>query len=170
MLVGSEIKADSISVEDEFMDDIGQETSVLAVKDTIMVDVAKSMTDLMKQNVELKKTLTEYEDKISKLSASRRNIAERAKMQEKKIDALNTKIRGYESNITKLQSRNEVLENRVHDQERVIQSQGQELDVIRPQLQGKEDLVKLLADARVLLGEETSYGYDDAESYYGKVA
>jgi len=75
-----------------------------------------------------------------------------------------------EALLTKLESKNQVLESRVRDQESIIANQSHELEVIRPQLEGKEDLVKLLADAKVLLGQDT-YGYgEDTDNFYKRVA
>ncbi len=62
-----------------------------------------------------------------------------------------------------------MLESRVRDQERLIASQERELNVLRPQVESKQDLVRLLADARNLLSSD-SYGYNDEESYYRRVA
>ena len=169
----SVIQTDRIQREDEFDDSYNRDYShsnVLPGKDTIIVDVAKSMSELMKQNREQRAMIEEYRERLEKLNASRRNIANRATAQEQKIDALNTKIHNYEATITKLESRNQVLENRVHDQDRIIDTQAHELEVMRPQLQGKEELVRLLADAKTLLGDDSSYNYDSSDSYYRRAA
>ena len=136
---------------------------------SIMSDVAKSMTKLMRQNRELKNEVASTKEKLEKVTTSRRNIADKSNMQEKKIEALNTKIRNLENALSKLEIKNESLENKTRDQEKVINSQAHELNALRPQLQGKEDLMKVLADAQALLGEEESYSYNE-DSYYRRNA
>ena len=170
------VHTDKIQREDEFDDHYVRDfkdysrSTVVPGKDTIIVDVAKSMGELMKQNREQKATIAEYANRLEKVSASRKNIAARATHQEKEIDTLTTKLHNSESTITKLESTIQVLENRVHDQERMLDAQAHELEVLRPQIQGKEELVRLLADAKSLLGEESSYDYDSGDSYYRRAA
>ena len=139
-------------------------------KDNIMADVAKSMTKLMRQNRELKASLTDAKNKVDQVSASRRTIAEKAKMQEQKISALATKIRSLENSISKLETKNQVLESKSREQERVINAQSHELSVIRPQLQGKEELQKILAEASTLLDDDNSNTYSYGDNYYSKIA
>ncbi len=162
----SEIKTDTIEYDD-FDDEYNK--SYIEEQDSIIDDVAKSMVGLMKQNKDLKNELNVAKDKIERVSSSRKNLADKATMQEKKIEVLTSKIRSLESTIAKLEAKNQSLESRGREQEKVIQSQSRELSVLRPQLQGKDGLVQLLADAQVLLGDEGSYSYDD-DSYYKKVA
>ena len=66
-------------------------------------------------------------------------------------------------------NRNQLLESKNRDQEKLIAAQNREIEELRPQLAGKEDLVKVLADAQVLLGEE-SYDYKYRDNYYDDVA
>ena len=170
----SMVKTDSIEFDDEFDNSLSQgsysDMSTPTEKDNIMADVAKSMTKLMRQNRELKASLTDSNNKVEQISASRRTIAEKAKMQEQKISALATKIRSLENSISKLETKNQLLESKTREQERVINAQGHELSVIRPQLQGKEELQKILAEASTLLDDDNSntYGYED--NYYSKIA
>ena len=125
-------------------------------RDSIMSDVAKSLTSLMKQNRNQKSIISEYKDKIDKLSASRRNIAEKAKIQEQKLEALNNKNRNFETTISKLEAKLQMLEGRIRDQDKLIAYQSKELDSIKPQ---KDDLAKLVADAQALLGDDSSNSY-----------
>ena len=150
-------------------DDTYEDTTFTDTGDSIMSDVAKSMVALIKQNKELKASLAATQEKLDKAVTSRRNLADKSNMQEKKIDALNTKIRGLDSSLSKLEAKYQSLESKNRDQERVIHSQAHELEVLRPQLEGKEDLVKLLADAQLLLGEDNHYSYEQ-DSYLRKSA
>ena len=72
-----------------------------------------------------------------------------------------------EDTINRAEARNQLLENKVRDQEKLIASQEREIKILRPQVEGKQDLVRLLADARTLLGTDSGYGFDDGSNYYG---
>lgn len=62
------------------------------------------------------------------------------------------------------------MESKVQDQDRIIAAQDRELKNLRPQVEGKEELAKLLKDARVLLNDSSeNYEYEDS-SYYGRRA
>lgn len=138
-------------------------------RDTIMMDVANSMANLIKQNKEQRNIISRYQDRYEKLGAARRSLADRAEVQEQKIEVLTNKIRSMETAMAKLESKNQTLESKVREQEKLITAQAHEIDDLRPQLAGKEDLVKVLADAQVLLGQD-SYGYDYGDTYYKNVA
>ncbi len=160
----SVVKTDKILVEDEFNDSFEEET--VSNKDTIMADIAKSMSNLMRQNRDLKSNLVEVKTKLEKVSASRRNIANKAKVLEQKNDILNTKLHNEETLKNKANAKVASLEAKVREQERIIASQTRELKSLRPQLQGKEDLVKLLADASLLLDDDGSYSTFDGDSSF----
>ena len=127
--------------------------------DNIMADVAKSMTGLMKQNREQKSKIAQYQGQIEQLESQARLLAEKYKDQSMR----------FETAANRLQSRNQMLESRVRDQEKIIASQDRELKSLRPQVQGNQDLMRILADAQNMLGTDT-YGYDDGSSYYGRRA
>ena len=55
--------------------------------------------------------------------------------------------------VAKLEAKVQSLENKVYDQERLISNQSSELEALRPQIEGKKELVKILADAQVLLDQ-----------------
>jgi len=132
----------------------------------IMADVARSMTELMKQNKEQKATIAQYKSQIESLESQTRLIAEKFKDQSMRYEALASKLRSLDEVTNRLESRNQILESRVHDQEKIIASQDRELKTLRPQVQGNQDLVRLLADAKSLLGNDNSYGYDNGDNYY----
>jgi hypothetical protein len=160
------IHPDKMDINDSYMDSYyDHDLNITSDGDTIMSDVAKSMTNLIKQNKEQRSIIDEYQTNIEKLNASRRNIIEKAKAQEQKIEILSDKVKNYEFIVNKVDSKNQLLEKKVHDQERLIINQRHELDVLRSQLQGKEDLVKLLADAKTLLDDDSYYKYDNEESF-----
>lgn len=152
-------KIDKIENDDYYNDDFEQSYSSPKVNvggDSIMNDVAKSLASLMKQNRSQKTIIAEYKDKVDKLSASRRNIVEKAKIQEQKLEALNNRNRNFENTITKLEAKLQMLEGRIRDQDKLIAYQSKELESIKPQ---KDDLAKLVADAQALLGDEDNGVY-----------
>ena len=61
--------------------------------------------------------------------------------------------KNYETIVTKLEAKIQVLENKVYDQDKVIASQSRELESLRPQVEGKEELARILADAQNLLDQ-----------------
>ena len=138
-------------------------------RDNIMKDVAKSMANLIRQNKEQRNIINKYQEKLERINSTRRSIVDKVKVQEQKIDVLTNKIRGMEKTLNNLENRNQLLESKNRDQEKLIAAQNREIEELRPQLAGKEDLVKVLADAQVLLGEE-SYDYKYRDNYYDDVA
>ena len=145
-----------------------------AGKDNIMLDVARSMSELMRQNKEQRGVITQYQDKVESLESQARILSEKFKDQSARYEALSSKLRSLDEASGRLESRNQLLESRIRDQEKIIASQDRELKVLRPQVEGKQDLVRLLADARTLLGSDSSYGYNDGysegEGYYRRAA
>ena len=131
-----------------------------------MADIAKSMTDLMKQNKDQKAIIAQYKAQITSLESQTRMIAEKFKDQSMRYEALAGKLRSLDEATGRLESRNQLLESRVRDQEKIIASQDRELKSLRPQVQGNQDLVRILADAKSLLDSDNSYGYNDGDSYY----
>ena len=163
---------------DDYMDNIDNDLFESDIKRTsssnesIMADVAKSLSSLMKQNRNQKNTISEYQEKLNKVSASRRNVIEKNKAQEQKIEmqeqrlgiqeqrieVLNSKNKSCEATISNLESKLKALESKLREQDKLIANQSQELEVLRPQ---KDDLAKLIADAQALLSDD-----DSSESVY----
>lgn len=147
----STIQADSISVEDNYSDFDYKVTS--GAKDSIIEDVASTMSNLIRQNKEQKDKIALYEDKLDQAANAYHKVVEKAKIQLRDAEVLKNKVKNFETLVTKLEAKLEVLENKVRDQDRLIASQNRELDSLRPQVQGKEELVKILADAQNLLDQ-----------------
>lgn len=166
------LKADKI-VDDDYTDyeENGYRVrSFSPKKDSIIMDVADSMTNLIRQNKEQRNIINKYQDRFEKLNVARRGMADKVKDQEQKIEVLTSKLRSMEAALTKLESRNQLLESKNRDQEKIIASQTHEIEELRPQLAGKEDLIRVLADAQLLL-EQESYSYDDyRDGYYKNIA
>ena len=135
-----------------------------------MSDVAKLMQELISQNRTQKGLISQYKSKIEGYESQARVMSERYNEQLNRNEVLNEKLRELSSSATRLDSRNQILDGKVRELEKIATSQEKELKVLRLQLEGKQDLVKLLADAKVLLGAEDSYNYNDEASYYRRAA
>ncbi len=79
-------------------------------------------------------------------------------------------MRDLGETVDRLESNNHILEQKIYDLNKIISAQENELKSLRPQLEGKKDLVKLLADAKILLGDNDNLNYNDETSYYGRAA
>ncbi len=161
---------DSILKEDKIMADdyhYSDSYSYREEKDTIIEDVAATMSDLMRLYREQRKTIAVYEDRIQSLTISAKNSMEQAKRQTREIGTLQDKLSDCESKLATLDSRNQMLMTKLRNQEAVIDSQKEELEILRPQIEGKKDLVRLLHDAQNLLGPD-SYT-DTSDSYHKKM-
>ena len=165
----SSVKADRIDTRDDYFD-IPPMAIQSERQDNIMEAVAKSMTELMRQNREQKVTIIQYHERLKRAESLKNSIAEKAKEQADLIKALSGKVRSLENTITKFETKSQLLESKVQDQDRIIAAQDRELKNLRPQVEGKEELAKLLKDARVLLNDSSeNYEYEDS-SYYGRRA
>ena len=165
----SSVKADRIDTRDDYFD-IPPMAIQSERQDNIMEAVAKSMTELMRQNREQKVTIIQYHERLKRTESLKNSIAEKAKEQADLIKALSGKVRSLENTITKFETKSQLLESKVQDQDRIIAAQDRELKNLRPHVEGKEELAKLLKDARVLLNDSSeNYEYEDS-SYYGRRA
>lgn len=163
----SSVKTDRIDTRDDYFD-IPPMAIQSERQDNIMEAVAKSMTELMRQNREQKVTIIQYHERLKRTESLKNSIAEKAKEQADLIKALSGKVRSLENTITKFETKSQLLESKVQDQDRIIAAQDRELKNLRPQVAGKEELAKLLKDARVLLNDSSeNYEYEDS-SYYGR--
>ena len=103
--------------------------------DDIMGDVARSMSDLMRQNREQKATISQMQGRLEESESQRRILTDRLKEQSMRFESLSSKLRSMDS----LTSR---LESKIREQEKIIQSQERELKSLQPQMESKQDLVK----------------------------
>ena len=144
----STLQADKIDIDDSY-NDFGYKVS--GAKDSIIEDVASTMSNLIRQNKTQKQTIAAYEEKMEQAAAAYKKVVDKARSQLRDVEVLKNKLKNYETIATKLEAKIEVLENKVRDQDKVIASQTRELESLRPQVEGKEELVKILADAQSLL-------------------
>lgn len=123
------------------------------VKDNIIEDVAETMTNLIQSNRAQKEKIEAYETKIDRFNSLSRQMTQKLKTQTREIEVLKTKVKNYEATVAKLEAKNQLLDSKVHDQERLLHNQKEELETLRPQVEGKKDLVRLIEDAQNLLGQ-----------------
>ncbi len=170
----STVKADKIDMTDDYMNQFnsyGSLMSGLNNNDTIMTDVARSFEELIKQNKTQRDIISQYKTRFETVETQNRVLSGRCNEQVARVELLTEKIKEISSYSGRVDAKNKMLESRVHALEKELEAKEKELSVIRPQLEGKQDLVKLLADAKLLLGNDNTYSYeDDSTSYYGKVA
>lgn len=159
----SMLQEDSIFSDSDYIDDYKagyNSVSSNPVKDTIIEDVAVTMSNLIKLNRNQKKKIEKYEMHIDQLKATNKKVVQGAKNQVREIESLKSRVKNYETIVAKLEARNQILDSKVHEQERVIAVQNDELNTLRPQVEGKKDLVRLLEDAQSLFitsGKDNNY-------------
>lgn len=149
------IENDSFEAEKEIAT-----TDEFIVKDAIIEEVRDTMKDLINQNKEQQETIDSQEKQLSDLETENQNLKNQNNDQGRKISLLETRIRNYEAMISKLEAKNQMLDTKNHMQEKTIVKQEDELNILRPQVEGKKDLVALLADAKTILKDTDTIDYD----------
>ena len=147
----SKLHVDKIINDSEM--DYNFDYSIGSSKDTIIEDVASAMSNLINLNRNQKQKIMAYEEKVDEIASVHKRVVEKARSQARDIELLKSKIKNYETMVAKLEAKVQSLENKVYDQERLISNQSSELEALRPQIEGKKELVKILADAQVLLDQ-----------------
>ena len=146
----STLQADKINIDESYND---FSYRIGAPKDTIIEDVASTMSNLIRQNKSQKQTIEAYERKMEQAADAYKKVVDKARSQLRDVEVLKNKLKNYETIVTKLEAKIQVLENKVYDQDKVIASQTRELDSLRPQVEGKDELARILADAQSLLDQ-----------------
>ncbi len=149
ILAGSTVKADKID-----RDSFGNNDFRVDTKDTIIEDVASTMADLIKLNKAQKEKIASYEAKFEQVVDTHKKVVDKARSQARDNEMLKVKLKNYENIVAKLENKLAVLESKVSDQERLLDSQAHELEALRPQVEGKKELARILADAQNLLDQE----------------
>lgn len=148
----SDIFADSTLHADKIINDSFEDTnSKLLQKDTIIEDVASTLANLIKLNKAQKEKIAAYEEKFEQIVATHKNVVDKARNQVREMEVLRTKVKNYETIVEKLENKIESLEDKIHNQDKLITSQSNELEALRPQIEGKRELARILADAQDLL-------------------
>ncbi len=143
------LKADEISIDNSYLDS----NYSLPSNDNIFDDVTTTMSNLIALNRKQRQQILTYEDKLEKIVEIHKQVIEKAKTQLREIETLKAKAKNYETIVNKLENKNQLLESKINDLERVVASQSNELEALRPQLEGKKELAKILVDAQNLLDQ-----------------
>ena len=144
----SDIFAGSVVHADKIIEDNEPKVNV---KDTMFEDVAATLANLIKLSKTQKEKIAVYETKFEQIAETHRKVVEKARSQIRDIEVLKAKVKNYETIVNRLESKIQLLENKVSDQDKLINSQSNELESLRPQVAGKNELARILADAQSLL-------------------
>ena len=123
------------------------------IKDNVIGDAARYMSELIRQIKDLRSTLSQYQAKTENLESENRTLAGQLRTLNDINDRANARNQSLEARVRELESQLAINE-----------------DKLKSLTEGKQDLVRMLEDASALLGSESRYGYQDDYSYYGKVA
>lgn len=110
-------------------------------KDTVFSDAALVMSKMISQIEEMRQSVSDYENKLKKLSDFRHKALE----ENKKL------VHRYEGLFQEYKK----LESTVEYQQRLIDEQQEKIESLKNQVAGKNELVKLLARAQSLLDEDS---------------
>lgn len=144
----SDIFAGSTVHADKIVEDIEPKVNV---KDTMFEDVAATLANLIKLSKTQKEKISVYETKFEQIAETHKKVVEKARSQVRDIEVLKAKVKNYETIVNKLEGKIQLLESKVNDQDKLINSQSNELESLRPQVAGKNELARILADAQSLL-------------------
>lgn len=121
---------------------------------SIMDSAAITISRLIEANKSQMSELDEYKHQVQELTDLNRKVVDRAKQDR---DMIRTSIQKYEDQIERLKSQMDSLEDRIRDKERIIHSQTDELSNLRSQVEGSNNLAKILEDAQSILGGNNRY-------------
>ena len=181
-IFSTSIKTDSIDIDDEFDEKYDtNDYSVDSYKSDNFTDEAyKTIVELINQNKELNNSNKELKNANNKLvmraeraEAKAENAIEIVKASKEKTSIITAENKRLKSNVIKLNTQNESLENDVNELRRVNSSQSREIEELHRKLKGREeDLSKVIQEAKKVLleNDNTSYGYDDEDTYYRRAA
>ena len=111
----------------------------------IIEETTSTLAKLIQQNKAQQEKIVSYEQKLNKIITQSQKIAE-------ENDSYRERFEEMENQNKQLKSENSSLQSTVDEQRKVISTQEQEIASLKPQVEGKDELMKLLADAQVLLG------------------
>jgi hypothetical protein len=118
---------------------------------SIMDSAVSTISRLIEVNKSQSSELDEYKHQVQELTDLNRKVVDRAKEDR---DRIRTSIQNYEDQIERLKAQMDSLEDRVRDKERIIHSQTEELSELRNQVEGSNNLAKVLEDAQSILGND----------------
>lgn len=148
----SYVNVDHIDVDD-FDDSVSDvDITPSTNKGNIMVDAAKTMTAMMNKIREQEAELNETKGELNKSREANTKLKKMTYLLKEKVEAQQNKLASSEAHCAQLESKYNMLEGRLREQNRVINSQAQELEVLRPYAQGEEEMADIIASSKELLG------------------
>ena len=109
-----------------------------------MNNAVDTITRLIEANKNQKDELNQYKNQVTELTDLNKKVVDKARSDREKVKS---------SIITKLKAQMETLESKINEKESTIKNQTKELADLRAQVEGSNNLAKVLADAQSLLGE-----------------
>ena len=166
---GGPLQIDSIVSDVDDFDSYSINVHETSNSENLFEDLAKSMTGLIKQNREQRATIANYEAVIKGLHNSKNELKAKVTETEHQNVELCDRNRTLENAVIKLKTRIEILASKLKERDEKISMQAAEIERLKPQLEGRNQLLGLLKDAQSLIGDDQ--GLDDIEEYgYSKVA
>lgn len=166
---GGPLQIDSIVNDGDDLDGYTFSFKEKRAPENLFDDLAKSMTALIKQNREQRATIANYESVIKGLNSTKMELRAKVTEQEHKNVELCDRNRSLENAIIKLKTRIEMLTAKIREKDDRIAKQTVELERLRPQLEGRDQLIGLLRDAQALIHDDREI--DDIDDYsYSKAA
>lgn len=125
-------------------------TSLSTNSSSIMNNAVDTITRLIEANKNQKNELNQYKNQVTELTDLNKKVVDKARSDREKVKS---SIQNYEVEITKLKAKMESLESKINEKESTIRNQTKELADLRTQVEGSNNLAKVLADAQSILGE-----------------
>ncbi len=127
-----------------------KENTSITSGNNIMDNAVDTITRLIEANKNQKNELNQYKNQVTELTDLNKKVVDKARSDREKVKS---SIQNYEVEITKLKAQMESLESKINEKESTIKNQTKELADLRTQVEGSNNLAKVLADAQSLLGE-----------------
>ena len=125
-------------------------SSITSSNANIMDNAVDTITRLIEANKNQKNELNQYKNQVTELTDLNKKVVDKARSDREKVKS---SIQNYEVEITKLKAQMESLESKINEKESTIKNQTKELADLRTQVEGSNNLAKVLADAQSILGE-----------------
>ena len=144
------LNSDTSSVLDDTYRYVPKKDSISTNSSSIMNNAVDTITRLIEANKNQKDELNQYKNQVTELTDLNKKVVDKARSDREKVKS---SIQNYEVEITKLKAQMETLESKINEKESTIKNQTKELADLRAQVEGSNNLAKVLADAQSILGE-----------------
>ena len=144
------LNSDTSSVLDDTYRYVPKKDSISSNSSSIMNNAVDTITRLIEANKNQKDELNQYKNQVTELTDLNKKVVDKARSDRERVKS---SIQNYEVEITKLKAKMESLESKINEKESTIRNQTKELADLRTQVEGSNNLAKVLADAQSILGE-----------------